>query len=179
MLAVTITTIVAEKVHPESIYTLKLVRKGIDISKERARDILVSIRVHEILGKETSSVLPSASIDDVMSVVEKEHRGTVTVVDGDGIFRGIITLDEIITTLRNMPALKNVVVAQDLAKDVLCLEESDDLKEAMGKFVQTESAVLPVVRKEGDKRRLVGIITKDDLLSAYRREASIRTGGFY
>ncbi|MFQ5442433.1 MAG: chloride channel protein [Thermodesulfobacteriota bacterium] len=176
MLAVVITTVVSERVHPESIYTLKLVRRGINLNKEMIRDILESIRVKDILGKETSSVRPSASIDEITSVVEKENRGTITVVDGEGVFRGIITLGEIITLLKNKDTLMHLIVAEDLVKEVPCLEESESLKEALSKFVESGSDVLPVLRGVEDKKKLVGVILKHDILSAYRREMAVRKG---
>ena len=176
MLTVAITTVVAEMLHPESIYTLKLIRRGIDISKRKTYDILESIKVSEILGKETSPVPPCASVDDILSAFEKAGRATITVVDRDGVCCGIITLHEIITLLRNRDALGRVVVARDLVRDVPCLDESESLKEALAKFVKAGSDVLPVVRTIDGRRKLVGVISKDDILSAYRREVSLRKG---
>lgn len=176
MLAVVITTLISERAHPASIYTLKLLRRGININKEMIHDILESIRVKDILGKETSSVRPSASIDEITSVVEKENRGTITVVDGEGVFRGIITLGEIITLLKNKDTLMHLIVAEDLVKEVPCLEESESLKEALSKFVESGSDVLPVLRGVEDKKKLVGVILKHDILSAYRREMAVRKG---
>ncbi len=177
MLAVAITTIGAEWFQAESIDTLKLVKLGINLNKEMIRDILESIKVKDILGKETSSIKPSASIDEITAAVEKEHRGTLTVVDGDGVFRGIITLDEIITILKNKDSLMHLIVAQDLIKEVPCLEETESLKEALRKFVESGSDVLPVLRDVENKRKLVGVILKHDILSAYRREMAVRKEG--
>jgi len=174
MLAVTITTAFSEKLHRESIYTLKLVRRGIDVKKERVRDIMESIKVGEIIGKSSASVLPSASIDEIIRLVEKENRVSVTVVDSDGAYHGIITLDLIIPLLRNRDSLQYVIVAQDIARNVPCIEESASLKEAMRSLVETRMDILPVVKKVGARTRLMGTISKDDLLSAYRREVSVR-----
>ncbi|GMR04124.1 MAG: chloride channel protein [Thermodesulfobacteriota bacterium] len=176
MLAVAITTIGAEWFQKESIDTLKVVRLGINLNKEMIRDILESIRVKEILGKETSSVKPSATIDEIVTAVEKENRGTITVVDDNGEFRGIIPLSEIITILKNKDALMYVVVAEDLVKDVPCLDESESLQEALRKFVESGSDVLPVIRVVDSYKKLSGIILKHDILSAYRREMSVRKG---
>jgi len=174
MLAVTITTALSEKLHRESIYTLKLFRRGIDVKRERVRDIMESIKVGEILGKASASVLPSAPIDEIIRLVEKENRASVTVVDKEGIYHGIITLDLIIPLLRNREHLQYVIVAQDIAKNVPCIEESASLKEAMKSLVETRMDRLPVVKKVGVGTKLTGTISKDDLLSAYRREVAVR-----
>ncbi len=176
MLAVTITTALSEKLHRESIYTLKLFRRGIDVKKERVRDIMESIKVGEIIGKSSASVLPSAPIDEIIRLVEKENRASVTVVDKEGVFHGIITLDLIIPLLRNRESLQYVIVAQDIAKNVPCIVETASLKDAMKSLVETRMDRLPVVKKVGDGTKLMGTISKDDLLSAYRREVSVRKG---
>lgn len=176
MLAVTITTAFSEKLHRESIYTLKLIRRGINIKKERVRDIMESIKVGEILGKLGASVLPSAPIDEIIRLVEKENRASLTVVDSEGVYHGLITIDVIIMLLRNSEALQYVVVAEDIAKNVPCIEESASLKEAMKSLVESEMDVLPVVRVVDEGTKLTGTISKHDLLSAYRREVSVRKG---
>jgi len=174
MLAVTISTAFSEKLHRESIYTLKLFRKGIDVKRERVRDIMESIKVGEIIGKASASVLPSAPIDEIIRLVEKENRASVTVVDKEGVFHGIITLDLIIPLLRNRESLQYVIVAQDIAKDVPCIAESASLKDAMKSLVECHMDILPVVKMVGESTKLTGTISKDDLLSAYRREVSVR-----
>ncbi|MFQ5480037.1 MAG: chloride channel protein [Thermodesulfobacteriota bacterium] len=176
MLAVTITTALSEKLHRESIYTLKLVRRGIDIKKERVRDIMESIKVGEILGKAGASVLPSAPIDEIIMLVEKENRASVTVVDSDGVYHGLITIDAIITLLRHSESLQYVVVAGDIAKNVPCIAESASLKDAMKSLVESGMDILPVVRKVEEGTKLTGTVSKHDLLSAYRREVSVRKG---
>ncbi len=176
MLAVTITTAFSEKLHRESIYTLKLIRRGINIKKERVRDIMESIKIGEILGKMGASVLPSAPIDEIIELVEKENRASLTVVDSDGEYHGLITIDAIITLLRHSESLQYVVVAGDIAKNVPCIAESASLKEAMKSLVESGMDILPVVRKVDDGTKLTGTISKHDLLSAYRREVSVRRG---
>jgi len=176
MLSVTITTALSERLHRESIYTLKLIRRGIDVKKERVRDIMESIKVGEILGKPSATVLPSAPIDEIIRLVERENRASVTVVDKEGIFHGIITLDLIIPLLRNREHLLNVIVAEDIAKGVPCIEEGSSLKEAMRMLVESGMDILPVVKKVGEGTKLTGTISKDDLLSAYRREVAVRKG---
>ncbi|MFQ5353999.1 MAG: chloride channel protein, partial [Thermodesulfobacteriota bacterium] len=176
MLAVTITTALSEKLHRESIYTLKLIRRGIDIKKERVRDIMESIKVGEILGKAGASVLPSSSIDEIITLVEKENRASVTVVDEEGGYHGIITLDLIIPLLRESESLRHVIVAGDIAENVPCIEESASLKDAMKSLVESGMDIIPVVKNVDEGTRLAGTISKHDLLSAYRREVSVRKG---
>ncbi len=175
MLAVAITTAISDRVLPESIYTLKLIRRGINPKKTTTiRDILESIKVKDVLRKETPAVRPSATIDEIVSVVEKENMGTVTVVGDNGVFLGIIPLRNIIMALKNRDALMDVVVAEDLVKETPWLDESENLQDALRKFVGSWSDILPVIRVEGDNKKLVGIILKQDIWSAYRREMADR-----
>lgn len=174
MLSTTITTLAVERLHPESIYTLKLVRRGINIRKEMRRDILENMKVKEILRKDIASVPPSAPIDTILSAFEQGKHGTIPVVEKNGKFHGIITINEMLTSLKYKDSLKNLVVAKDLARMGTFVVETDNLNEALKKFIESESDVLPVIQKGKEKIKILGIISRHDLLSAYSREVSLR-----
>ncbi|MFC1783113.1 chloride channel protein [Planctomycetota bacterium] len=174
MLTVAITTIAAERVHPESIYTLKLTRKGINIRKQMRRDILEHIKVSEILKRDMISVPPSAPMDAILPALAKGSHRTLPVIGADGTFYGIITVNQIFDTLEHMDSLKDLIIAQDLAQTGASVKESDNLNDALNKFLESECEVLPVIKKEQQKVQVMGIISRDDLLSAYSREVSIK-----
>ncbi|MFQ5769297.1 MAG: chloride channel protein [bacterium] len=174
MLAVTITTLAVEKLHPESIYTLKLVRRGINLRQEMRRDILENIQVKEIHMKDIPSLQPSATIDTILIAFEKGVHGAIPVIEKDGTFHGLISTNEILTSLIYKDSLKNLVVAEDLARLGTFVEENDNLNDALKKFIEAENDVLPVIKREGGKTKLVGIISRHALLKAYSREVSVR-----
>ncbi len=176
MLTVAITTLVAEKLHPESIYTLKLTRRGINIHKQMRRDILEHIKVKKILIKDIASVLPSASIDTVLSALAKEQHQTIPVIDQEGTFYGTITVNQILATLKYSDSFKKLIIALDMAEIRATVEETDNLNDALNKFIEAESDILPVIKKEDQKINVVGIISRNALLIAYSKEVSAKGG---
>lgn len=174
MLTVAITTITADRLHPESIYSLKLTRKGISLRKKMRRDILEHIKVHEILKKDMASVPPSTTMDNILPALAQGSYRTLPVIDRDGTFYGIITVNQILDSLEHMDSLKHLIIAQDLAQTGPSVKDSDNLNEALNKFLESESDVLPVIKKDKQKVIVTGIISRDDLLSAYSREVSLK-----
>ncbi|MFQ6113399.1 MAG: CBS domain-containing protein, partial [bacterium] len=82
--------------------------------------------------------------------------------------------NEMLTSLKYKDSLKNLVVAKDLARMGTFVVETDNLNEALKKFIESESDVLPVIQKGKEKIKILGIISRHDLLSAYSREVSLR-----
>lgn len=173
MLSVIITTIASERLHPESIYTLKLVRRGINIGRDIRYDLLSDMTVKEIVMKEIPTVKPSANIDEILLAFESGKRGAVAVVENDGTFHGLITIDDILTSLKYHDSLISLVVAEDLAKKGKFVTVKESLNEALRKFLEIDDNVLPVLKTNKGKITLIGIISRHDLLSAYSRKARI------
>jgi CIC family chloride channel protein len=103
--------------------------------------------------------------DIIYKGVIKSSRNIFAVTDNDGIFKGILLLDDIRTVMFNED-LHHELFVSDLmqtAPDVIDLDECN-AKDVMKKFKTTDAWNLPVVRN----RMYVGFISKSKMLTAYR-----------
>ncbi len=167
-----ISTLATTRLKPESIYTLKLLRRGVDISAGRELNILRSQRVEQVMVTENDGAV--IGTDTPLAVLlETMTSGGPTysyVVDSEGRLQGVVGPDELRTTLLHAESLHGLVNASDLLRqDVPTVTPDQDLDAVMRIFGGKNREELPVIDSH-ENRRFVGTITRDHLLEAYKRE---------
>lgn len=161
MLAVAIATGVSKLLSPDTIYTLKLRRRGIDFSRGRGANLMQVLTVSEAMQPLPAAVTADTSLDEVIRRLTELHTDGLPVVDVDGVYRGTIGSSQIERAMREN-ALD--VCAGDLAQDVSPLSAHQSLEDALGALLRARSG-LPVVADEHGNP--VGWLTHTDVLHAY------------
>jgi chloride channel protein, CIC family len=101
MVACVISTLVLKWISSDSIYTMKLTRRGIDILKIKNEDILEKIKVSEAMFRKLITVRESSTVSDVESLLKStSHRG-FPVLDSNGRLKGMITHQDIYNALKD------------------------------------------------------------------------------
>ncbi|NQT48273.1 MAG: chloride channel protein, partial [Chloroflexi bacterium] len=95
MAAVVVSTVVARSLSHESIYTLRLARRGIDIHRRDVYDLLSVVRVSDVMTMDFPTVLPSMPISDLISMLHDSGHHGFPIVDEDGNFVGVVTLEDV------------------------------------------------------------------------------------
>jgi len=168
MAACVVSTLVSSYLHPESIYTLKLVRRGIDLFGDEEPNVLKTLLVRDEMESEPETVAADASFNDVLNLVVQSPHGTFYVVNEDRELLGAIALSELRRLIFESDSLRNVVVAADLIDpEIPALRETDDLDLVMQIFAQTKTSELPVCDPATGK--LIGCVRQPDLVAAYNR----------
>jgi CIC family chloride channel protein len=168
MTAVVISTLVSHVVSPETIYTIKLRRRGIDILAARRPDPLAQIRVAEVMARDPvrlQSLLPFRAVLDYL----RRHPFTsFPVVDGDSRLVGILGYSELREALTG-GSPPETLTAGDLMRSPPPVSYPDEtLTEVTGKFAASGVGRLPVVSR-GDPAALLGVVSHSDVLMAYQR----------
>ncbi len=174
MLPLMISTIVAtqfaRRFSKHSIYTIKLARRGVTIRGGQDVDVLRNSPLRQVV-REVATVLPSHSGTDLVQQFMADDVRNFYVVDSAGALRGQISVDELRPALRDPDALKDVVVAIDLANtDFLHVDIGDGLDTVMKRLDVGYRDELPVL----DGGRFVGVVRSRDVISRYRREVARR-----
>jgi len=167
MIACVISTLVLKRISRDSIYTLKLRRRGIDILKLKEKDLMEKIKVSEAMFKKVITVNESTSVRNAgLMLKSTSHRG-FPVLDSNGRLKGMVTHQDINNALNSGRA--DIDVAEIMTKDlVLCFPE-ETLKDALEKLGERNIGRIPVVRLE-DPGHLVGLITRKGIIAAYNQE---------
>lgn len=166
MLATVISTLVSRAISPESIYTLKLTRRGIHLQEGKDLDVMQSITVGEAMSTNLDVVTLQMPLTELALEFERTHHHGFPVVDDQGNLAGVVTiqdLDRIINT--SSLAGKSV---EDIATidSLLVVNVDEPMWSALRKLGVRDVGRLPVVARD-DERQLVGVIRRKDIIQAY------------
>jgi CIC family chloride channel protein len=170
MAACVVSTLVATFASRDSIYTLKLHRRGIDIYEEESSNVLKSLFVRDVIDREPEVLMESDGFTKVVERILASSHSEFFVVDQNGRLRGAIHLRELTRLLVEQDALRHLVVAGDMLEPMLpTVTEAEDLDVVMQIFSHGEEEEVAVV-DPNNPRRLVGSVHKRDLIHAYNQE---------
>lgn len=170
MLASIVGTLTARRMHYDSIDSVELTRRGINIHHGREASVLNSIRVGSVMKKDFSTVHEDTDIHELLEKVVDGESFYFPVVDDDGLLKGIISLQDIRSVifeedLKKIIRVKNVIRTQN----VIVLNPDDSLNTAIEKFALKDIGEIPVVNIY-NRRRVVGMLKRGDVITAYNKE---------
>ena len=166
MLATVLATIMAELLFSESIYTLKLKLKGINLHRGRDEDVLKSVTARDVMRPITHPVRATTSVAELLEIFGETHLHGLPVMDSDGYLSGLVTLHDIEES-RHLPAGQLTVgdVATPYSKLVLAFPD-DTVDVVLRSMRPRELGHIPVVARE-QPRHLLGFLRREDILKAY------------
>jgi CIC family chloride channel protein len=156
----------------QSIYASQVESRSLSPAHQGSyvREVLAEVHVSMFLSPQQ----PVAALhaDDSLSAVIDRFGDmpfpALPVVDHDGRLLGVVNVDEL-SLASQEPALQSLVLAADLMRsDIRPLTPEDTLDRALELFVENDLMALPVV-DDPKSRKLVGIVRRFDISSAYLR----------
>ena len=168
MVTVVFSALVAGRIFPYSIYTMKLARKGIDIKGGRDINVLRSHKVWEIMDRDFETIPASMPLARVFQTIENSSESYFIVVDGANRMKGVLSFQDI-RSLLSQHSLDFLVIAQDLIKsDTIRVSSQDTLEQAYHSFGLSDLQMIPVV-DTNDPDRVIGVIRRSDLITYYNK----------
>jgi len=162
MFAVVLATGLSRALTRDSIYTLKLRRRGIDIRRGRAANLMEVLTVGSAMRPVPAALSEQMALGEVIARFTDDGWDALPVVDAGGAFRGTVTFRQVEQAMRDN-ALD--AVAGELAQDTPALTPDQTLEQALQVTLRHGDNGLPVLDR--DSRRLIGWLTHRDILSAY------------
>jgi CIC family chloride channel protein len=149
-----------------SIYTMKLIRKGIDIEKYKQTDMMESISVSDAMITDMITVLQSDTVRNTgLMIKSTNHRG-FPVLDENGKLVGMVTRKDINKALGkgdDKSEIKKV-----MARNLTVCYPNESLKTALHKMAEKNIGRLPVVERKNPDR-IIGLITRKSMISTYNK----------
>jgi CIC family chloride channel protein len=168
MLSCIVATIFAGQLMKESIYTLKLVRRGIDIREGKEVNVLKSMFVRDVMNRGVETIAEGSSLAEMTDRISKSKFNSFPVLDAENKLAGILSFNDYSQALFDED-LMHLVVAKDLmSENVVTVLADDDLYTALGKISRKDFSTMPVVSPD-DPAELVGIVTRRDIIGAYEQ----------
>lgn len=149
----------------ESIYTIKLRRKGIIIDHDMNVDIMKSRTVGDIMKQQVQTIEKDMKITKLYSMIKNKGFLFYPVVDEEKNLIGVVTRTDVKDALI---ANKRLLTVEDImSRDVITVRPDDILDSVIQKMIRNGLSRLPVVDPK-DTRKIVGVITKGDILKSYK-----------
>ncbi len=162
--------LVARILLKESIYTIKLSRRGIDLQSGQEINVLQKLTVSDVLRPELETVQRTTKLDELVQRMVDSPHYEFFVLDDDGKLLSVISVDDLRRSLPDQAALSDFIIAEDIGvSPVFFVRENDTLDSAMRQFGKRSFEELPVL-PAGDSMRPMGTIRRLDVINAYNKE---------
>ncbi|MDQ2909025.1 MAG: chloride channel protein [Candidatus Eremiobacteraeota bacterium] len=167
MVCTVIATLIGRRLLGYTIYELKLVRRGIDWARVRRPRPFTRVRVQTVQRDPEFVAAALEPIRDIAPRLEHSPEFVIPVVE-DGRFIGMLTASDVAGALLTHPEMAAGKLAQPAA---FLLRREDTLEQAAVAMADPRTPLLPVIDPESG--RLLGILTRRDVLNAYRSRTDI------
>ena len=170
MTACVLATMVHRRLMSHSIYTQSLVDRGIDISAAREMGVLTSLTVADVMNREVARIPGNMPYNEVVQLCLKGQGNYLYTTDEEDNLEGVISFQDIKEFIYD-DQLNGLVYARDIAnRDVVYVTPDESLASSLNKFSYIDMEELPVVGSDDGFRRLLGIITRSELMKIYHKE---------
>jgi len=168
MLSCILATIFAGQLMKDSIYTLKLARRGINIREGKEVNVLKSMFVKDVMNRHVETIEESSALVEMTDKISKSKFNSFPVLNAENKLAGILSFNDYSEAIFDED-LMDLVVAKDLmSENVITVLADDDLYTALGKISRKDFSTMPVVSPD-DPADLVGIVTRRDIIGAYEK----------
>jgi CIC family chloride channel protein len=175
MMTVVIATVVAQKMmRGESIYTLKLTRRGVRLQRGRDVDVMQSVQVDEVMRTQVDTVGVKVTLMELVEVFSRSRHRGLPVLDRQGKLWGMVTVSDLDRAIDAEVPRSRPVTEIGTPRDQLLVAYPDEtMGEALTRMSRRGLGNLPVVARD-DPNRLRGLIRQPDIIRAYHLGLSRR-----
>jgi CIC family chloride channel protein len=147
-----------------SVYTMQLAKRGDLMTHHKDRNILLLMNVSELIEKNFKSVKPDDSLRDLVKVITTSSRNIFPVVDDEGMFIGIVKLDDIRHIMFNQEVYDKTFVRDLMFTPEYTVNIDEQMEEVAGKFTRSGRYNIAVV----ENGKYIGFLSRAKVFSSYR-----------
>lgn len=148
-----------------SIYTKRLAQTGELLTHDSDQAVLTLLKTSELIRDKYPRISLDATLKDIMPVVTDSTVAVFPVVGEDGIFQGLVEMDDIRKRMFDTDSYSTVHVYNLMKQPAAYVGVDEKASSVLDKFEKTGAWRLPVL---DDQRHYLGFISKSRILSAYR-----------
>ncbi|MFQ6001757.1 MAG: chloride channel protein, partial [Anaerolineae bacterium] len=166
MMTTVISTVLAERLYEESIYTLKLVRRGIRLQRGRDIDVMQGVLVKEAMTTSPDTIPWDMTLDELGHEFQRTHHHGFPVLDVEGKLYGVVTIQDLERALRRGKEANNLKAGDIATTSLLTVYPDEPLWAALKRLGVRDVGRLPVVDRR-DPKKLLGMVRRSDIIRAY------------
>jgi len=174
MITCIIATIIAMRLKEESIYTLKLKLRGINLFGGREINVLKSLHVSDVYRRSVEIINESVPFPHIVEKMASSRHSFFYIVDDTSKIIGSISINELRQTILDYENLKNLLIARDIMNpEVVTASLDENLDDVMKKFGRCNIDEFPVISKSNGSN-IIGSIWQQDVIEIYNRQIFLR-----
>jgi CIC family chloride channel protein len=167
-------TLTAQVLLRDSIYTLKLRRRGLLLGTVADLSILRRISADQVPIVPHVAVHAEDPITKVLDLYERYKVADFVVTDHDGHYVGMLTADDLRTALLASEAIPLLLVEELVRTDLPTVSPEEGLDRVLDKFSKHDVASLAMVRDPVSDAgaKVLGLLTRARLMKRYQQTLS-------
>lgn len=167
MLGCVVSILVARKLHPDSIYTEPLRRKGLTVSQDAtASEAATERTVSDLMRAPVPPVRETATLGEIANLFLTSTNNFFPVVDSMGRLVGMIALHDLKEYLGSGDQVLGIIAYDLMRAPPPCVTPSQRLLEILPVILASEQRNIPVVNTLKENR-LVGALSRAEVLSIF------------
>lgn len=163
MLAASLSTFLADRVHRDSVYAMALRKMGIRPTRRSEVDLLDTVTVADIVDRVPVTAQVSATTAEVQRLMDENRLHGVAVVDEQQHLVGVITVSDIVRT--GGPS-DLVTAAEAMTPRPVTVSPSTPVSQVLERMASVGIGRIPVVADD-DPTRLIAMFRREDAVRAY------------
>ncbi len=167
LFASVIGTAISHRLNKESIDTLELAERRVDIHMGKEERILAITPVAEVMRTKVERINIKEPVRALVSRMLASRHTHFPVVDDTGALKGIISLNDIKTIIAQPEALDFLIALDIATADITSVRDDDNLRTAMTRLNFRGFSEIPVVDAQG---KLVGMLAQQDVMNTYSKK---------
>jgi CIC family chloride channel protein len=174
MLTVVVATLLSRfLMHGESIYTLKLTRRGIRLKRGHDVDLMEAVLVRDVMQSRHTTVNYHVHVSNLAELFLQTNQHAFVVLDDNGKLFGMVSLDDYRRVSQRDIPLDELTVRDIATKALVTAFPDETLRVVLQRMAPRDLSRIPVVSRE-DQHQLLGVIRRNDIVRAYRTETARR-----
>jgi CIC family chloride channel protein len=170
MLSSIIASFMTVGLHKESIYTMKLKRRGILLKEGREVNILRSLKAKDFISHDYVKFLNTEHVGNIIDQALGSTHHAFQIVDPENNYVGCFSLNQLKKVVLQKELLDSLIIAEDLAVPGIHIHYEDNLERAMEIFGREDVAEIPLLKE----KKFIGVVKRKDVIEAYNNEIAKR-----
>jgi len=164
MMAVSASFLVASILDEDSIYTMKLSRRGIHIKQGIHISALKVTDLSEVMTEKPTTLSPTMTKEEVLEIIDSTHHTKYPVVDEEGYVVGTLIAENLFKIRKSEAA--HLFVKDLMDREFLHLSPGCKMDSVLHTMIEHDVGHAVVVSPLNPKI-MIGFVTKADVLKAY------------
>jgi len=166
MFAVVVAHLMASAIYHDSIYSIKLRRKGALAAPQQEMGVLDLLLVTDAMSPEFETVSPDLSLDEMTEVAREGKVRSWLVIGSEETLMGIVTETDLETAIVS-GAAEDSTVRDIMTTALTTCTPGEPLRTAFRRFADRAVYQIPVV-EEDDPHKVAGVLRRNELLWAFK-----------